>query len=388
MNLCSRACGVIRNGLRSIGPGLLALLALPCALTVLAQAPKDAAAGEPVTQSVPVVRADIETTVKATGTLRAWQQVDVVARISGQIKSLKVDLGAHVQKGQLLAELDPAPVQSALRSAQAGLDIALAQQRAVSANFVQAELAFKRQQELLAREATARQDLEAAGAQLEMLRANQASLNAQIAQARAQVDAVQANLGELEIRAPLEGEVVAILAQEGQNLSVPSAPAILKLANLDKMTVDSQISETDVVLVRPEQRAYFTILGDARTRHWGKLHAIELAPVDFSSGGRRTGPVFYNAPFDTDNPGHQLRIGMTAQVTVVVNEARHALTVPQTVLRNRAADGRYLVRVIRKGGQSMDVMVNVGLSDAANVQVLDGLQDGDQVVVPDAGARP
>lgn len=387
MNPRSRACEVIVTGLRVIWPGILPVLALPFALTAFAQVAKEPASGEPTYQSFPVVRADIEATIKATGTLRAYQQVVVVGRVSGQVKSLKVELGAHVQKGQLLAELDPAPVQSALRSAQAGLDILLAQQRAVSANIVQAELAYKRQQELFAREATARQDLEAAGAQLEMLRANQASLNAQISQARAQVDAAQANLGETEIVAPMDGEVVAIITQEGQTLSVPSAPEILKLANLDKMTVDTQISESDVVLVHPEQRAYFTILGDARTRRPGKLRAIELAPIDFPGGGRRTGPVFYNAQFETDNPGHKLRIGMTAQVTVVVDEAKQALTLPLSVLRNRAADGRYLVRVIRKGGQPLDVMVSIGVSDQVNVQVLDGLKEGDQVVVADAGAR-
>ena len=79
---------------------------------------------------------------------------------------------------------------------------------------------------------------------------------------------------------------------------------------------------------------------------------------------------------------------MTAQVTVVVDEARHVLALPLAALRNRAPDGRYPVRVIRKGGQPMDLMVSTGLNDQVNAQVLDGLQDGDQVLVADTGARP
>jgi macrolide-specific efflux system membrane fusion protein len=388
MNPFVRACFAIATAIRVIWPGMAALLALLFAVTATAQVDKERAPTEPTYQTITVIRADIEATIKASGTLRAYQQVDAGARISGQVKSLKVGLGAHVKKGQLLAELDPAPGQSALRSAQAALDVPLAQQRAVSANILQAELAYKRQQELLAREATARQDLETAGAQLEILRANQASLNAQISQARAQVDAAQGNLAVLEILSPMDGEVVAVIAQEGQTVSVPSAPAVLKIANLDRMTVDTQISESDVVLVHPDQRAVFTILGDARTRHAGRLREIELAPVDFSSSGRRTGPVFYNAPFETANPGHKLRIGMTAQVTVVVDEAKQALTLPLSVLRSRAADGRYPVRVIRKGGQPLDVMVGIGVSDQVNAQVLEGLQEGDQVIVADAVPRP
>jgi macrolide-specific efflux system membrane fusion protein len=216
-------------------------------------------------------------------------------------------------------------------------------------------------------------------------------MNSQIAQARAQVDAAQANLGETQIVAPTDGEVVAVVTQEGQSVSVPSAPAILKIANLDQMTVDAQISESDVVLVHPEQRAFFTILGDPRTRHPGKLRSIDLAPVDFSGGAHRSGPVYYNAQFETENPGHKLRIGMTAQVTVVVDEAKHALALPLSLLSalpKRSEDGRYPVRVIRKGGPPVEVLISTGINDQANVQVLDGLQDGDQVVVADAVARP
>jgi macrolide-specific efflux system membrane fusion protein len=93
-----------------------------------------------------VVRGDIESSVMTTGSLQANQQVDVGSRVSGQLKSLKVHLGDHVENGQLLAEIDPVLSKNALRSAQASLESLGAQRRAVAASLLQADLAFRRQQ--------------------------------------------------------------------------------------------------------------------------------------------------------------------------------------------------------------------------------------------------
>lgn len=333
-----------------------------------------------------VSRADIESAVMATGTLQAHQQVDVGAQVSGQLKSLKVKLGERVRKGQLLAELDPVLPQNALRSAQANLDSLIAQHRAVTASLWQAELALKRQQQMLARDATSHQDLETAEAQAQVLRANLASFAAQISQARAQVDTAQANLAYTQITAPMDGEVVAIVTQEGQTvLAAQQAPVILKLANLNTMTVRAQISEADVIRIQPGQSAYFTILGDAQQRHFGTLRAVEPAPLDYSTGEAKTpGPVFYNALFETDNADHRLRIGMTTQVTVVLSEARNALRMPLSALGARLPDGRYAVRVVAADGRAATVSVAIGINDRVNVQILDGLDEGDRVVTTDA----
>jgi macrolide-specific efflux system membrane fusion protein len=340
-------------------------------------------AGKPGTYlTARVVRADLENAVMTTGTLQAYQQVDVGAQVSGQLKSLKVRLGDHVAKGQLLAEIDPALSQNALRSAQASLESLAAQRRAVAASMAQAELAYRRQQEMIAQEATSRQELEAAKAQLLVLRANLASFDAQISQARSQVDSAQTNLAYTSITAPIDGDVVAIVTQEGQTVvAAQQAPVILKLANLDTMTVKAQVSEADVIRIRPGQTAYFTILGDAAERHFGQLGAIEPAPQDYLNGtGKPSGPVFYNALFNAANAGHDLRIAMTAQVTVVLAEAKNALCVPLSALGKRTADGRYAIRVVGKDGRLATLSVAVGINDRVRIQVLDGLAEGDEVI--------
>jgi len=341
--------------------------------------------------SAKVVRADIVRSVMTTGTLQARQQVDVGAQVSGQLKSLKVRLGERVRKGQLLAEIDPVLSQNALRFARANLESLEAQRRAVGASLNQADLAYRRQQAMIAQDATSRQEVEAANAQLLVLRANLASFDAQITQARTQVDTALANIEYTKISAPMDGDVVAIVTQEGQTVvAAQQAPVILKLANLDVMTVKAQISEADVIRIQPGQTAYFTILGDSAKRHYSTLATVEPSPQEFqtTSGAKAApGPVFYNALFDVPNTDHHLRIAMTAQVTVVLSEAKNVLSVPLSALGKRTQDGRYSVRVLRGNGGIDTVTVSIGINDSVRVHVLDGLEEGDEVIIEEGTGK-
>ena len=335
-----------------------------------------------------VVRRDLISSVMTTGNLQAQQQVDVGARVSGQLKSLKVQLGDRVEKGQLLAEIDPELAQNDLISAKASLESLEAQRRAVAASLWQANLIFRRQEDLLAKDATARQEVESAKAQVQLLSANYASLGAQMNQAKALMNSAMTNLGFTKIIAPMSGDVVAIVTQEGQTVvAAQQAPVILKLANLDVMTVKAQISEADVIRIQPGQVAYFTILGDASERHFGKVSKVEPAPQELAKdNAKAAGPVFYNALFDVPNLNHRLRIAMTAQVTVVLLEAKNVLCVPLSALGRAEPNGQYPVRVLGKGGQLSSVLVTPGINDRVWIHV-EGLNEGDEVVIEDgAGA--
>ncbi|PCE32555.1 efflux RND transporter periplasmic adaptor subunit [Burkholderia ubonensis] len=349
--------------------------------------------------SAPVARGDLENAVLATGALQAFRQVDVGAQVSGQLKTLKVRLGDKVAKGQWLAEIDPVISQNALRQARTSEESLLAQQRATAAQLKQTDLAFRRQQTMLPDDATSREAFESARAALDVQRANLASLDAQIRAARIQIDTAQANLGYTRIVAPMDGEVVAIVTQEGQTvIAQQQAPVILKLADLDTMTVKAQVSEADVIRVQPGQTTYFTILGEPDRRYYGKLRAIEPAPQNFlesqaglggAAGGgssKTNAAVFYNALFEVPNPGHRLRISMTAQVNIVLGGARNALSIPAAALGAKDKNGTYAVRVLHADGKTETRTIRTGINNNVKVEVLAGLKEGEQVVIGDADA--
>jgi membrane fusion protein, macrolide-specific efflux system len=339
--------------------------------------------------------ADIENTVVAMGRLQAAQMVSVGAQVSGQIKTLKVKLGDQVKAGELVAEVDSTTQENSVRNARAALVSTRAQRAVQVANLKQAELAFERQKMMLAQEATSRADYETAEATLDTTRAQIQALGAQILQGQTALDTAEANLGYTKIRAPMDGTVVAIVAKKGQTVNANQAvPTIIKLAKLDTMLVSAEISEADVIKVKPQQTVYFTILGNPDKRYYGTLQAIEPAPpsletedsgaVGGSSSSASNYAVYYNAGFEVPNSDGELRIAMTAQVYVVLDEAKNALTIPSAALGDRGADGSYTIKVMNGTGVPEPRRISVGINNNATAQVLSGLKVGDKVVVGEA----
>ncbi|HHL2559195.1 TPA: efflux RND transporter periplasmic adaptor subunit [Yersinia enterocolitica] len=340
----------------------------------------------------------LEQTVLADGTIKAQKQVTVGAQVSGQIKALHVTLGQQVEKGQLVAEIDDLTQQNALKDAEEALKNVLAQRAAKLATQKNNQLTYQRQQQILAKGLGVRADFDSAKATLETTQAEIDALDAQIAQAEIAVSTAKLNLGYTKITSPINGTVVAIPVEEGQTVNaVQSAPTIIKVAQLDTMTVEAQISEADVVKVKAGMPVYFTILGEPEKRFSATLRAIEPAPDSIndetttstsssssSSSSSTTTAIYYNGLFDVANPDGALRISMTAQVYIVLSKAEDAIVIPATALEND--QGHYRVQVVDDKGKVSTREVTVGLNNNVDAQILSGLQAGEQVIVSQASA--
>ncbi|MDF3198893.1 macrolide transporter subunit MacA [Pseudomonas sp. 1912-s] len=366
--------------------GLALVLTVAAGLIIYTvQAPADA----PQYLTATAERSDIENAVLATGLLEGVKQVDVGAQVSGQLKSLKVKVGDKVKKGQWLAEIDPLILQNTLRKAEVDEENLQAQRRATAAQLKETKSVYERYQGLQEDESVSRQDFETAESNYEVQRANLLSLDAQIKSAHIQIDTAKINLAYTRIVAPIDGDVVGIVTQEGQTVIASQlAPVLLKLADLDTMTVKAQVSEADVIHISPGQQVYFTILGEADKRYYAKLRGTEPAPQNFletqtAGTPKQNTAVFYNALFDVPNPDHRLRIAMTAQVRIVLDTAKAALTVPVAALGPRNADGSFPVRVVDAKGKASTRQVQTGINNNVKVQILDGLAEGDKVVIGD-----
>lgn len=133
----------------------------------------------------------------------------------------------------------------------------------------------------------------------------------------------------------MDGIVIAVVTQQGQTVnSNQSAPTIIKLARLDVMTIKAQISEADITRISAGQKARFTIFSEPDTHYNATLRAVELAPESVmkddslasnssvSGASSSNASVYYNALLDVPNPENRLRIAMTAQVTLLIEEAK------------------------------------------------------------------
>lgn len=332
-------------------------------------------------------RGDIEKTVLATGILKPSAQVNVGAQVNGQLKKLYVRAGDRVTKGQLLAEIDPTLQQSELRKSEAELDSAVAQKQASLYTLTQYQLELKRQLQMDRDGSGTKSNLEQAQAKVDTQKAQIKVNEAQIVQAQMALETAKANLGYTRILAPVDGQVLGIVTKEGQTVvSSQTAPTILVLANVDTMTVQTRISETDILKVHPGQPLWFYVVADPKHRYQSVMGTLQDAPNDAlqdestSSQTQQPSAVYYNGVFSVPNPDHLLRTSMTAQVFIITEQAKNVLRLPVMALGQPLGDDRYQVQVVN-GDKTEQRVIRAGINDRQFVEVKDGLREGEHVVM-------
>lgn len=389
-----------------------------------------------------VTRGDLENSVLATGILEATKMVSVGSQVSGQVKKMYVQLGDQVKQGQLIAQIDSIRQENDLKTVEANIKNQQAQLAVRQANLAKVEAEYNRQKAMYAQDATSRSELESALASFKTAQADITAINAQIEQSRLTLSTAKEDLGYTQIVAPMDGTIVAIVTEEGQTVNAnQSAPTIVKLAKLDTMTVKSEISEADVMKVAEGQTVYFTTLGNSEKKHYAKLRQVEPAPKSInnesnSNTSSSSTAIYYNALFDVPNEDGKLRIDMTAQVFIILDEAKNVLMIPASAVQasNRAPRQRgqarpeaetatdqppstqrnseqsaangsrptrlelsaeekqwvdngkasvAMVRVLQADGSAKPQAVLLGLNNRVNAQVIRGLKLGDQVIIAD-----
>lgn len=339
-------------------------------------------------QTARVDRGDIEKSVLATGILKPARQVNVGAQVNGQLKKLYVKQGDRVAQGQLLAEIDPTLQLNELRKSQAELRSAQAQKLASQAQLKQYQLELTRQRALARDRAGVASDLEKAQAQHDAQLAQLKVNESQIVQAEVAQETARANLAFTRITAPIDGEVLGIVTQEGQTIvSSQSAPTILVMADVDTMMVHTRISENDILQVRAGQPLWFYVAADPRRRYEGVMGAIQQAPAEAleadplgRNSSQQTAAVYYNGVFAVANGERRLRTSMTAQVFIITERATGVARLPTAAL-GEALDGeRYQISVL-EGQRVVARSVRIGKRDRRYAEVLDGVSVGEQVLL-------
>jgi len=386
--------------------------------------------------TAPVDRGDIESTVTTTGNCNAVVTVQVGSQVSGNIIALYADFNTKVKKGQLVAEIDPAPFKAAVEqatatrnaaraavvTAQATLaksqsDLASAEANVVSqkANLVKAQSAValarvenERRKVMVQNGATSQEDADTAQANYEQAGAGvdaaQASVSAAqaaaesarkavdvartqldqatavVAQDQALLAEAQLNLDHTRIVAPVDGTVESRNMDVGQTVAASfQAPVIFLIAqDLTKMQVDTNVDESDVGPIRLGQQANFTVDAYPGVTFPGTVAQIRQAPINVQN------VITYDVVIGVSNPDLKLFPGMTANVKILTDRARGALRIPVAALRFRPQGVKVVpkqtVYVVDRG-QLKPVHVQLGVSDANYVAVTAGLVEGQRVAI-------
>lgn len=332
-----------------------------------------------------VERGNIENSITAVGKLSALRSINVGAQVSGQLKSVKVEVGDQVKQDDLIAEIDPSPFEKKVEIASAQLDNLKAQLLNKQAQLTLKKSNAARQRTLLATRNASQSTIDQADADLAMADADVKALNAQIRQQEAQLSSDKVDLGYTKIYSPMVGTVVDQAAKEGETLNaVQSAPTVVTVADLKVMTVEAQVSEADISKLTPGMPVYFTLLGQPDKRFTGTLRQIKPTPETDNN------VVLYYALFDVPNPTGELMINMSAQVYFVIDQADDVLIVPTAALHSKRANGesadkpQTTVQVVDKNGTVSERSVEVGVRNRVQAEIKSGLEQGDKVVVTSA----
>jgi HlyD family secretion protein len=265
-------------------------------------------------------RGTVAMTVTATGTLSAVTTVQVGSQVSGIIAALHADFNTPVQKGQLVAELDPAPFEATV--AQRRADVTQAEVRLRNA-----KIGFGRQERLLADQLVAQSDYDQAKADFE-------TAEAALGQSQAALEQAETNLAYTKIRSPIDGVVVDRQYDVGQTVAASfQAPTLFTVAqDLTKMQLQADVDQSDIGRVKVGQKAKFTVDAYPDDNFTATITQVRLnATVNQNV-------VTYPVILEVDNTDLKLRPKMTADISVEVDRVRDALRVPNAALRFRPAE--------------------------------------------------
>ena len=330
-------------------------------------------------ETVAVERADLEQVVNATGNVVAQDYVDVGSKVAGQISDVEVVIGEAVKAGRLLATVAPAVQNSRIESNRATLARLKAELAGQNAQLDFAQLQFQRQTQLKAENATREESYESSRMNMYAAASRVDATNAQIQQTEAAIREDEAVQKQTRIEAPVSGTIVTLNARPGQMVSA-NQEVLMRIADLSRMTVQVPVSEEDVTRLQKGMTAYFTTPGYPGKRWSGKLRQIMLLPTDDS--GRQGKKAYYTVLFDVANPSRELMSGMSADVYFVLARAEHVPATPRSLVTKPGMDGTQTVKVVLADGTLETRKIKIGVRDGERAQVLSGLKEGEQVLLP------
>jgi HlyD family secretion protein len=357
---------------------------------------------QPEENSVTVRRGTIQASVEALGRVQPKRQMAVAPGASGTVLRILVQEGQKVEKDQLLMELDDIGYVEDVERAERNLDLRLQQLEEALEAPSASEIAQARARLLSAtawrqdaqedyNKLADQPDAESSDEALELERAKleyeladtsfqqvmEGASSLQIGQLRASVQDAEATLAEVRkqlqatsVRAPMTGTIMKVEVQEGGSVSRNNAA--MRIANLDALQINADIDELDVPFVSEGQAVEIRLDAFPAQLLEGKI--VHLAPGVDETRSTAT----YPAIVEFDRQELAIRPGMGANLRIITQSAEDVLLVPRRAIRSV---GRYQVAYVRVGQQTLEVIVTTGLSNDEQVQVLSGLEEGQNVLL-------
>jgi len=341
-------------------------------------------------------RRSVSSRVKATGEITPEKRVEISAKVVGEVISLPVVEGQEVTTGQLLVEIERDLYEGARDQARAALRQAEVSARRLEVQLTDAQRNLNRVHELHRDKLVSQEALDQAQLAVDTAKVDIQAQRYSIEQYRSALKRATDDLARTTIRSPMDGTLIQLDTEKGETV-VPGSTnlpgsVIMIVADMSTLLAEVEVSEVDVVNVSIGQPAEVTVdaLGDSEPQPG---HVVEIA-----TSGRRDptqGTIRFRVKVALDDPDPSLRPAMTAKVDILTATSDDALTVPIQAVVKRVIDedGTEVTGSAAKGLDEIDVVYAVsegetvikpvvtGVADVLHVEIVDGLSDGEEVVI-------
>lgn len=358
-----------------------------------------ARAAAPTLALAPVTRGAVVSSVSATGTLEPVDVVEVGTQVSGTIAALHADFNQTVTRGQVVATLDRAALQSQVDQAQATVIRLTAELDRAQVQQDDAQVKLRRAEQLAERQLIAAQEVDTARSDGRVAEVSVRAAKAQLDQAQAALTQARVNLSYTIITSPVDGIVLSRNVEAGQTVAAGlQAPTLFVIArSLDVLQLEARVDESDIGRVRAGQPVTFSVDAYPGREFAGSVRQVRLQPTVTQN------VVSYTTVIDVPNPDRLLRPGMTATLDVEVARADDVLRVPAAAVRfqptaellatlpvasaqadvDAGAESRDHASTVWTfdNGRLVPVPVRTGLTDNVTVAILAGHLDENAQVV-------
>jgi len=349
------------------------------------------ASAMPRYRTAKVTRGNIEDVVEASGPLAPINTTEVGALVSGEILKIYVDYNSQVKKGDLMALIDPTQIQADYDQAEASLSSAKEELESAQMSYNLAQANLNRYKTLYKKNYVAKTDLEQYELAFINAKSGLNSAESRVLQLQASLDRAQKNLDNTRIIAPIDGIVLTKKVSEGQSLtSGYSTPEMFTLAqDLTKMQIEAKVSEADVVKIKEGQEAQFTLDGYPDEKFKGIIRQVRTnyGSSSYSNNNSSSTSTTYTVVIDVDNQDGKFMPGMTATITIKVQDKKDVLLVPNEALRfspsfNHEKYNTTGVWIEEPGKEPKRESVTIGIISDKMTEIKSGdIQEGQTVIL-------
>ena len=334
-----------------------------------------------------VIQGGIVEKITATGIINPISTVNIGTQVSGIIAEIYVDYNSKVDKGQLLALIDPQTFEATVDQRQAALDIAKAELEVTKNDIVYYKKHLDRIKKLNRSQYSTDKELETAQRDYSNAIAQKTLKEAEIKQAEAALKQAKIDLEYTRIISSVDGVVISREVEVGQTVAASfNTPTLFNVAeDLTKMQIEASVVEADIAKVKDGQKVEFSVDSFPDEIFEGVVTQVRNNPITTSN------VVTYEVIISIDNRELKLKPGMTANVEIITAEKENALLVPNKALRYYVTDENGEVRryqdkgiwIIRRGKPER-VSIATGIVDDDFTEVIsDQVHAGDTVILED-----